>query len=114
MSLSNRQLLSVITVLREQHPKLLLSQLEMLLRVATKPGQTQSELAHNADLSVSAVSRAVRTLGNKGRRDKNSSVAMDWIEATSTDEDDRIRQVFLTHKGQELMALIHEAIDLTA
>jgi DNA-binding MarR family transcriptional regulator len=93
-----------------QHSQLRISQLHLLLTVALKPGQTQTELAVACDLTLSAVSRAMDVLGSSGRRDKISSARMGWVETRRNPDDDRILQVYLTKKGQEFVSLLEAMI----
>lgn len=96
---------------RRQHPQLRVSQLELLLAIQARPGCTQTELATECDLTLSAVSRAVDVLGHKGRRDSFSQVCLGWIETKRNPDDERILQVYLTPKGNDFVstfeALIH-------
>ena len=94
---------------RSQHPQLRISQLELLLAVRLKPGQTQTELAAECDLTLSAVSRAIDVLGEKGRKDKLSKAVMGWVETRRSTSDERILQVYLTKKGQNFVTML-EAI----
>jgi hypothetical protein len=93
-----------------QHSQLRLSQLALLLRIAEKEGQTQTELANESGLSTSAISRAVDVLGLDGRRDKTSTARMGWIEARGDINDDRTKQVFLTAKGRHLVQLLLDTL----
>lgn len=89
-----------------QHSQLRISQLDLILTVAIKPGQTQTELAESCDLTLSAVSRAMDVLGTAGRRDKISSARMGWVETRRNPLDDRILQVYLTKKGNDFVSLL--------
>lgn len=91
---------------RREHPQLRASQLELLLAIQLKPGQTQSELATDCSLTLSAVSRAVDVMGSKGRTDNKGTVAMAWLETRGNPHDDRIKQVYLTQKGSEFLHLL--------
>ena len=91
---------------RREHPQLRASQLELLLAVLLKPGQTQSELAINCSLTLSAVSRAVDVMGVKGRSDHKSQVAMEWLETRENPHDERTKQVYLTKKGTDFLHLL--------
>ena len=93
-----------------QHSQLRISQLHLLLTVALKPGQTQTELATACDLTLSAVSRAMDVLGTTGRRDKISSARMGWVETRRNADDDRILQVYLTKKGHEFVSLLEAVV----
>lgn len=88
---------------RRQHPQLRISQLELLLAIHARPGCTQSELAAECDLTLSAVSRAVDVLGKSGRRDRLSEVRLEWIRTQRNPDDDRVIQVFLTPKGTDFV-----------
>ncbi len=91
---------------RREHAQLRASQLELLLAIALKPGQTQSELATDCSLTLSAVSRAVDVLGSKGRSDQISNATMHWIETRDNPHDERIKQVYLTKKGTDFLHLL--------
>ena len=83
-----------------QHSQLRVSQLALVLKVAQKEGQTQTELADQCGLTLSAISRALDVLGSSGRKDKISTARMGWLEARENKDDDRIKQVHLTQKGR--------------
>jgi len=91
---------------RTIHAQLRASQLELLLAVYLKPGQTQSELAAECDMTLSAVSRAMDVLGTTGRRDNLSKARMGWVETRRNPSDDRILQVYLTKKGTDFVSLL--------
>ena len=91
---------------RREHAQLRASQLELLLTIQLKPGQTQSELATDCSLTPSAVSRAVDVMGSKGRSDNKGQVAMQWVETHDNPHDERIKQVYLTQKGSEFLHLL--------
>lgn len=95
---------------RRQHPQLRVSQLELILSVFQKPGQTQSELALECDLSLSAVSKAVDVLGSTGRRDKLSAARLGWLETKRNPDDDRVQQVYLTTTGVDFVTLLMRII----
>lgn len=97
---------AALRLARTLHPQLRISQLELLLLVCLKPGMTQSELALETDLSLSAVSRAVDVLGRSGRRDNKSSAKLDWIETRRNPDDDRVLQVFPTPKGRDFVSTL--------
>lgn len=73
---------------------------------------TQSDLAKACNLSLSAVSKSVDALGLAGRRDKQSSAKMGWVEVRRNPNDDRSRHVYLTQQGinfvNTLEALIYD------
>lgn len=71
-----------------------------------KPGMTQTELANQLDITLSAVSRAVDVLGKSGRKDKRSAAKFDWIESRRNPDDDRILQVYLTQKGLDFVSTL--------
>lgn len=100
---SIRDLLAALRLARSIHPQLRVSQLELLLLVYSKPGMTQSELAMETDLTLSAVSRAVDVLGTSGRRDNKSGARLNWIETRRNPDDDRVLQVFITPKGRDFV-----------
>jgi DNA-binding MarR family transcriptional regulator len=87
---------------RQANPFLRASQLDLLLTIALKEGQTLTELGEDCDLSISAVSRALDVLGKAGRRDGKSS-SYGWVEGRRNPDDDRILQLYLTPKGRHLI-----------
>lgn len=87
---------------RQSNPWLRSSQLDLLLTIALKEGQTMTELATDCDLSISAVSRALDVMGSSGRRD-GKSTAYGWIEARPNPDDDRVLQLHLTTKGRHFL-----------
>ena len=104
------QLHAALRFCRREHSQLRISQLELLLSAAVRPGQTQTELAADCNLTLSAVSRAVDVLGTSGRRDAKSSARMAWIETKRNPDDDRHLQVYLTQSGREFVSLIEAII----
>ena len=104
------QLHAAMRFCRREHSQLRVSQLELLLSAAVKPGQTQTELATDCGLTLSAVSRAVDVLGSSGRRDNKSSARMSWIETKRNPDDDRHLQVHLTQSGREFVSLLEVII----
>lgn len=105
-----RNLHAAMRFCRRTHPQLRASQIELLLQVYLKPGMTQSELASEVDLTLSAVSRAVDVLGKSGRRDGRSKAQMEWIETRRNPDDDRILQVFITQKGRDFVSTLEHLI----
>lgn len=98
-----RDLLAALRLARSMHPQLRVSQLELLLLVYSRPGMTQTEIAEETDLTLSAISRAVDVLGTSGRRDNRSAAKLDWIETRRNPDDDRVLQVFITPKGRNFV-----------
>ena len=98
-----RDLLAALRLARGMHPQLRVSQLELLLLVYSRPGMTQTEIAEETDLTLSAISRAVDVLGTSGRRDNRSTAKLDWIETRRNPDDDRVLQVFITPKGRDFV-----------
>ena len=93
-------------LLRSAHAQFRASQLDLLLSIHLKPGQTQTELANECNLTLSAISRAVDVMGTSGRRDAKSTARLGWIEVRDNAEDDRIKQVFITPTGKQFLSLL--------
>lgn len=107
-------LAALCSVCDSQHAQLRISQLALITEIARKPGQSQSELATAMGLTLSAISRAVDVLGSAGRKDKLSTARMGWIEARESAEDERIKAVFLTDKGEQFVGRLAAAISADA
>lgn len=89
-------------LLRTLHPQLRVSQVDLLISVALKEGQSQTDLAMDCDLTIAAISRAVDTLGKSGRRD-GKGVTLGLVRTERAPDDDRFLLVFLTQRGRDLM-----------
>jgi DNA-binding MarR family transcriptional regulator len=98
--LTNLRKLTVF--LRSLHPQLRVSQLDLLLAVAKKEGQSQTDLAINCGLTLAAVSRAIDALGTSGRRD-GKGARLGLLKAERDPSDDRFVLVFLTDKGRQIL-----------
>jgi DNA-binding MarR family transcriptional regulator len=94
-----RNLRKMTVFLRSLHPQLRVSQLDLLLAVAEKEGQSQTDLAVNCSLTLAAISRAVDALGSSGRRDGNGK-RLGLLKAERDINDDRCVLVYLTDKGR--------------
>ena len=88
---------------RVHHAQIRASQLELLLTVWLQPGMTQTELADQLGLSLSAVSKAVDVMGTSGRKDKLSSAQLGLLAVERDANDERTRLVHLTTAGELLM-----------
>jgi len=88
--------------LRSLHPQLRVSQLDLLLAVAEKEGQSQTDLAINCGLTLAAVSRAIDALGTSGRRDGKGK-RLGFLKAERDPNDDRFVLVSLTDKGRQTL-----------
>ena len=100
------RLADVARLLVAAHPQLRLTQLMILLAVAEGPGRTQTEVAEDVGLSISAMSRAVDVLGKSGRRDQASKARLGWIEAVADPIDDRRLMLHLLPEGRQLVKMI--------
>ena len=100
---STQRLMGVARVCISVHPQLRMTQLLTLLAVAEKPGRTQTEVAQEVGLSLSAVSLSVDVLGTRGRKGKKGAPGLGWIEAVADPGDDRNPLVFLLPKGRVLV-----------
>ena len=58
-----------LRLFRAVSPQIRASQIDMLLTIAMQPGISQTELAIECDVTLSAVSRAVDVFSSAGRRD---------------------------------------------
>ena len=79
----------------------------MLLTIAMQPGISQTELAIECDLTLSAVSRAVDVMSNQGRRDGKGQ-ALGLVAATRMEGDDRTITLQLTSRGTQLITLYQQ------
>ena len=84
------------------HPQFRFSQYRFLLVVAENPGLTQTEVAKLLDVTLAAVSRAVDTLGPKGRKDRLNG-GRKFIETKRDPEDDRNLLLFITPAGMSFL-----------
>ena len=73
--------------------------------VAENPGLTQTEIARRLDVTLAAVSRAVDTLGPKGRRDRDTN-GRKFVETKIDPEDDRNKMLFITPSGLSFLEQI--------
>ena len=72
-----------------------------------QPGISQSELAIECDVTLSAVSRAVDVMGTTGRRDgRGQTLAL--VTAQRAEGDDRTIVLRLTSKGNQLIDLYQQ------
>ena len=88
--------------LRSLHPQLRVSQLDLLLAVAEKEGQSQTDLAISCGLTLAAVSRAIDALGTSGRRDGKGK-RLGLLRAERDPNDDRFVLVYLSEKGKNTL-----------
>jgi hypothetical protein len=100
-----KTLRQAIMFLRTLHPQLRVSQVDILLAVGQKEGQSQTELAENCDLTIAAISRAVDAMGTSGRRDGRGS-RLGLIRVERDPNDDRYLLVFLTDKGRQVLSTL--------
>lgn len=91
-----------VVYLRTLHPQFRVSQLDLLLAVAAKQGQSQTDLAIACDLTLAAISRAIDALGTSGRRDGKGS-KLGFLRTERDPRDDRFVLVFLTDKGRKML-----------
>jgi DNA-binding MarR family transcriptional regulator len=89
------------------HPQFRTSQWRFLLTVANEPGLTQTEVAQRLDVTLAAVSRAIDTMGPKGRKDRTNN-GKHWVETRRDPEDDRNLLVFITPAGLSFLEQIEE------
>lgn len=98
-----------IRLARQAGPQIRASQLDLILSIALRPGQTQTELAAECGLTLAAISRAVDVLGKAGRKDGVSG-KLGLIEARRNKDDDRILQVYLTPAGEQFVSLMEALV----
>lgn len=79
----------------------------MLLTIAMQPGISQTELAIECDVTLSAVSRAVDVFSSAGRRDGKGQ-ALGLVTAERAEGDDRTIVLRLTPKGTQLIDLYQQ------
>jgi len=96
-----------LRLFRAISPQIRASQIDMLLTIAMSPGISQTELAIECDVTLSAVSRAVDVMSMAGRRDGKGQ-ALGLITATRMQGDDRTICVQLTPKGIQLIDLYRQ------
>jgi DNA-binding MarR family transcriptional regulator len=97
-----------LRVFRAISPQIRASQIDMLLTIALRPGISQSELACECDLTVSAVSRMVDVMSTTGRRDGKGQ-SLGFVAAERAANDDRTIVLRLTPKGKDVIGLYQEA-----
>ncbi len=100
-----RTLRQATTYLRKLHPQLRVSQVDMLLAIGEKEGQSQKEIAIECDLTEAAISRAIDEMGTKGRKD-GKGPKLGLVRVEHDPNDDRPLLVFLTDKGQEMLTTL--------
>jgi DNA-binding MarR family transcriptional regulator len=96
-----------LRLFRAISPQIRASQIDMLLTISMQPGISQSELAIECDVTLSAVSRAVDVMGTTGRRDGRGQ-ALALITAERAAGDDRTIVLRLTSKGNQLIDLYQQ------
>jgi len=96
-----------LRIFRAISPQIRASQIDMLLSIAMRPGISQTELSHECNMSLPAVSRMVDVMGTAGRRDGKGQV-LGLVTATRAIGDDRTIVLKLTPKGTQLITLYQE------
>ena len=96
-----------LRLFRAVSPQIRASQIDMLLTIAMQPGISQSELAVECDVTLSAVSRAVDVFSSAGRRDGKGQ-ALGLVTAERAKGDDRTIVLNLTPKGAQLIDLYQQ------
>jgi DNA-binding MarR family transcriptional regulator len=76
--------------------------MDLLLAIAAKEGQSQTDLALACDLTLAAISRAIDALGTSGRRDGKGG-KLGLIRTQRDPQDDRFVLVYLTEKGRNML-----------
>jgi DNA-binding MarR family transcriptional regulator len=90
--------LSALRAIDEQLP---IQCAEILFYIASNPGCTSQDIAHQTRLTVSSVSRNLMALGQM-RRDK--TIGYNFIETVDDPRDRRRRIIFLTPRGSRFVA----------
>lgn len=98
-----------LRVFRQISPQIRASQIDMLLTIAMQTGISQTELATECDVTLSAVSRMVDVMGAAGRRDGKGQ-ALGLVVATREIGDDRTIVLRLSDKGTLLIDLYRQLI----
>ena len=101
---SLQELRGGLRLFRAISPQIRASQIDMLLTIAMQPGISQTELAIECDVTLSAVSRAVDVFTTSGRRDRKGQ-ALGLVTAERAEGDDRTIVLRLTPKGTQLIDL---------
>ncbi len=99
-----------LRLFRAISPQIRASQIDMLLTIAMQPGISQTELAIECDVTLSAVSRAVDVMSTAGRRDGKGQ-ALGLVAATRLEGDDRTITLQLTSKGIQLIELYKQVVN---
>ena len=96
-----------LRLFRAISPQIRASQIDMLLTISMQPGISQTELAIECDVTLSAVSRAVDVFSTAGRRDGKGQ-ALGLVTAERAKGDDRTIVLNLTSKGTQLIDLYQQ------
>ena len=96
-----------LRLFRAISPQIRASQIDMLLTIAMQPGISQTDLAIECDVTLSAVSRAVDVFSTAGRRDGKGQ-ALGLVTAERAKGDDRTIVLNLTPKGVQLIDLYQQ------
>jgi len=97
-----RQLARSAEFVSSIHPQLTVSQINFLATVKLNPLATQTEIAKKIGLTLSAVSRQVDQFGSKPKR--KSDHALGWIEVIHAPNDDRVKLLTMTERGNRFLA----------
>ena len=104
---SHQALRGGLRLFRAVSPQIRASQIDMLLTIAMQPGISQTELAIECDVTLSAVSRAVDVFSTSGRRDGKGQ-ALGLVTTQRVEGDERTISITLTPKGQQLINLYQQ------
>ena len=88
-------------------PQIRASQIDMLLTIALNPGISQTELANECDVTLSAASRMVDVMSTTGRRDGKGQ-ALGLVIAERATGNDRTIVLRLSSKGTQMVSLYQE------
>lgn len=98
-----RALLRVVEAVRQQHPRMEMAQLSVLLHVTTDPGVRATDLGNKMGLKRSSLSRNVKALSSTSYlRDEEGDVrdGLDLITQIPDATDARAYQLALTRRGR--------------
>ena len=109
MSLSaSRNALAACKFIATVHPQFRFSQWRFLLIVAENPGLSQTQVARLLDVTDAAISRAIDTLGPKGRKDRRDMIGRNFVEVKYDPDDDRTKFLFITRSGLSFLEQIED------
>lgn len=97
------QLLKGLGYLQDLSSEFSLQQLRTLLLVVEHPGISATEVAESLEIATSSASRNADILGTEGRLGRPG---LKLIERRESPSDRRIREFYLTSKGERILARV--------